>query len=594
MDFPSFVKARRREVFESVDRKVLLQVGRALERSDEGLSTLLANDDACLGSLPESTIARLADIQREFDKWKEVAKGLRRAVAQNTLSLPDGIMNRAYTRDELDCLSRAARMCQRSGYPNHDQWANAVQAHLDLWRTAIQLSLKGGMCTVRLADPGAEEADEFATLTVTKASFEEIRSYKWLAIRRGARHDELTVELHLPWQDIEHQAETRLQSLGLRAQERGSREIVKELITSDLELTILSLLDQVAENEALDSAKKNYTNLLATPAVKSQKTIAVYIAKEDSPAGVAILDKKGDVIEQTQIAVEEDITSELAGIIDHHSPEVAALQISSPDHARLSKIERLLDSMPVHRVHDVAIADARKNSSHQPWEASAIVIGRRLIKPGREWGRVDPLLLNLGEYQRELDADKLRAVLEEAKLLSAWIRKQKSSGKTGPSSQMLSRSTPGKQLNSFVKTIRDLRPGMVLDGIVTNITRFGAFVNIGLPTEGMIHVSQLSVEFVEDPADVIRVGEQVKARILEVIPDKKRIALSLKPELERAPMPDKSSRISPASQALSTSFTAKPKASQPAPKQAKRYQKDNSPPKSRSDALADLDALFKK
>lgn len=79
-----------------------------------------------------------------------------------------------------------------------------------------------------------------------------------------------------------------------------------------------------------------------------------------------------------------------------------------------------------------------------------------------------------------------------------------------------------------VNTIADVKPGMVLPGIVTNITKFGAFVDIGVHQDGLVHISQLSDGFVKDPADVVKVQQKVKVTVMEVEVERKRIALSLK------------------------------------------------------------------
>jgi uncharacterized protein len=79
-----------------------------------------------------------------------------------------------------------------------------------------------------------------------------------------------------------------------------------------------------------------------------------------------------------------------------------------------------------------------------------------------------------------------------------------------------------------VREITDLKPGMVLPGVVTNVTAFGAFVDIGVHTNGLVHVSQISDRFVRDPAEVVKPGQKVQARVIEVDLARKRIALSLK------------------------------------------------------------------
>jgi len=79
-----------------------------------------------------------------------------------------------------------------------------------------------------------------------------------------------------------------------------------------------------------------------------------------------------------------------------------------------------------------------------------------------------------------------------------------------------------------VERIEDLKPGMKLPGIVTNVTAFGAFVDIGVHQDGLIHVSQISDRFVKDPAEVVKVQQKVMVTVTEVDLPRKRIALSMK------------------------------------------------------------------
>jgi uncharacterized protein len=79
-----------------------------------------------------------------------------------------------------------------------------------------------------------------------------------------------------------------------------------------------------------------------------------------------------------------------------------------------------------------------------------------------------------------------------------------------------------------VNAIGDLTPGMELEGVVTNVTNFGAFVDVGVHQDGLVHVSQIADRFVKDPTSVVHVGEVVKVRVLEVNPQLKRISLTMK------------------------------------------------------------------
>ncbi|MFH0762130.1 MAG: Tex family protein [Bacteroidota bacterium] len=84
------------------------------------------------------------------------------------------------------------------------------------------------------------------------------------------------------------------------------------------------------------------------------------------------------------------------------------------------------------------------------------------------------------------------------------------------------------EFSEDVHQIEDLKPGMILPGIVTNITRFGAFVDVGVKQDGLVHVSQLADKYVSDPADVVKLHQHVKVRIVEVDLPRKRIQLSMK------------------------------------------------------------------
>lgn len=112
---------------------------------------------------------------------------------------------------------------------------------------------------------------------------------------------------------------------------------------------------------------------------------------------------------------------------------------------------------------------------------------------------------------------------------------------------------PRQQFEAFsfqegVDKIEDLQPGMKLPGIVTNVTAFGVFVDIGVHQDGLVHISQIADTFVKNPAEVLKVGQRVQATVLEVDLGRKRISLSLKtnpeigPRAPRGAKPEASSR----------------------------------------------------
>ncbi|NLA89802.1 MAG: RNA-binding transcriptional accessory protein [Alcaligenaceae bacterium] len=79
-----------------------------------------------------------------------------------------------------------------------------------------------------------------------------------------------------------------------------------------------------------------------------------------------------------------------------------------------------------------------------------------------------------------------------------------------------------------VESIQDLIPGMVLEGVVSNVAAFGAFVDVGVGQDGLVHISALSDKFINDPREVVRVGQTVKVKVLEVDVDRNRINLSMR------------------------------------------------------------------
>ena len=79
-----------------------------------------------------------------------------------------------------------------------------------------------------------------------------------------------------------------------------------------------------------------------------------------------------------------------------------------------------------------------------------------------------------------------------------------------------------------VEKVADLKAGMVLEGVVTNVAAFGAFVDVGVHQDGLVHVSAMADRFVSDPHEVVRSGQVVRVKVLEVDVDRQRIGLTLR------------------------------------------------------------------
>ena len=88
-----------------------------------------------------------------------------------------------------------------------------------------------------------------------------------------------------------------------------------------------------------------------------------------------------------------------------------------------------------------------------------------------------------------------------------------------------------------MREISDVQTGMVLEGVVTNVTKFGAFVDIGVHQDGLVHISELSNRFIKEPSEAVKTGQIVKVKVLSADTKTKRIALSIKALLEPSPRP---------------------------------------------------------
>ncbi|WP_255213167.1 S1 RNA-binding domain-containing protein, partial [Burkholderia pseudomallei] len=86
-----------------------------------------------------------------------------------------------------------------------------------------------------------------------------------------------------------------------------------------------------------------------------------------------------------------------------------------------------------------------------------------------------------------------------------------------------------------VEKVSDLAPGMVLEGVVTNVAAFGAFVDIGVHQDGLVHVSAMSTKFIKDPHEIVKAGQVVKVKVLDVDVKRQRISLTMRLDDDAAP-----------------------------------------------------------
>lgn len=138
----------------------------------------------------------------------------------------------------------------------------------------------------------------------------------------------------------------------------------------------------------------------------------------------------------------------------------------------------------------------------------------------------------------------VRDVIEQPKILEKVDRTQLSAGTYTLDDILTELRKPGRDprdkfvapsFHEDVRGIDDVAAGMILEGVVTNVTKFGAFVDIGVHQDGLVHISELSNRYIKDPSEAVKTGQLVKVKVLSVDTKAKRIALSIKALTAPAP-----------------------------------------------------------
>ncbi|HEY2381210.1 MAG TPA: Tex family protein [Terriglobia bacterium] len=130
-----------------------------------------------------------------------------------------------------------------------------------------------------------------------------------------------------------------------------------------------------------------------------------------------------------------------------------------------------------------------------------------------------------------------------------------------------------------VKEIADLKEGMELEGTVTNVTNFGAFVDLGVHQDGLVHISELSHKYIQDARQAVKVGEIVKVKVIGVDSTMKRISLSMKAIMPKPPRPPRRKKMKPAIEAAAAPRAAQSAASEAAAPAPARPRPDRPPRK---------------
>ncbi len=186
---------------------------------------------------------------------------------------------------------------------------------------------------------------------------------------------------------------------------------------------------------------------------------------------------------------------------------------------QLKKVPRLGE-----KTFEQAAGFLRINNGDEPLDASS-------VHP-EAYGVVEKILHKTGKGIREIMGDS-----NQIKLIKPTEFVDERFGLPTIQDILKELEKPGRDPRGEFKTatftegvseIRDLKPGMILEGVVTNVANFGAFVDIGVHQDGLVHISALANKYVSDPHSVVKAGDVVKVKVMEVDENRKRIALSMR------------------------------------------------------------------
>jgi len=475
-----------------------------------------------------------------------------------------------------------------------------------------------------------------------------VAGHRVLAIARGEREDALSAGIEVEPAPILAQLDRTFNRPGSphrELYERTERDAYERLLAPSIDTEVRAALWERAEDEAIRVFAANLRNLLLAPPVRGEPILAIDPGIRTG-CKVAVIDAAGKFLGNTVVHPAPGAEATLRALIARHGVKKIAIGNGTGSReiesfVRAAGLEAVVVSEAGASVYSASEVAVREFPDLDVTVRGAISIGRRLQDPLAELVKIDPKAIGVGQYQHDVDQEKLKRELDHVvescvnsvgvdvntasvELLSyvAGITRTVAEGiaarrpfgsreelrgvpRFGPKAfeqaagflripgaanpldasavhpetyyvvekiarklskplaELVGRALavraeefvdervgvptvldileelrkPGRdprasfvmaKFDASVRELGDVKPGMTLEGVVTNVTNFGAFVDVGVHQDGLVHVSELADRFVRDPNEVVRVGQVVKVKVLAVDAAKKRIGLSMK------------------------------------------------------------------
>ncbi|HEY3358015.1 MAG TPA: S1 RNA-binding domain-containing protein [Polyangia bacterium] len=349
---------------------------------------------------------------------------------------------------------------------------------------AVRRAIEGGSVIGRATRAGHPGLAAYAAHVDHVELLGDISAHRWLALERGEADGVLRREYRFP-------------------ADLGAPPWTLALLPR----CVAAAVHRRARAEAVWAAADVLTGLLTAP---PRRELLAAVARAGGQTAVVVRAPDGAARSRAHAPLGE-AAALVAAARARHAPAAVVLPASGLDLAAL----RLPAAVETILVSTAGLHAAAEAFPGPRVEALALALAERAQDPRGAWGRLAPARLGLVEYQGDLEPAYVGLVLGLARAAAAPQRARLA-------------APPGPALPAVVRTLDDLRPGMLVSGTVTQIAPFGAFVNFGVGRDGLVHVSELADARVERPTEVVQIGQRVTARVLEVDRARGRIALSLR------------------------------------------------------------------
>lgn len=542
------------------------------------------------------------------------------------------------------------------------EWISENQSTRNIVRNAFE---KYAVISCKVSKGKEEEAANYQNYFDYSSSLKKCNSYRILAMRRGEKENLLQVSIDIDKSIILEKIERKY----IRSNNECSKIIkdaiadsYRRLIKPSIENEFATLSKENADSTAIALFADNARQLLFAPPLGHKRVLAIDPGYRTG-CKIVCLDEQGNLLHNDTIyptPPKSEITlsaKKLSYLIEAYKIDAIALGNGTASR----ETEKFLQSIRYSRKINIYIVSEDGASIYSASKIAredfpdkdvtvrgAVSIGRRLLDPLAELVKIDPKSIGVGQYQHDVDQNKLKKALEftvescvnsvgvnintaskelltyisglgpqlaqnivtyraengnftnKEQLLNvprlgikayqqcagfvrvpnsenpldntavhpenynivskmakncncsinelisnASIRKSIDLSKYADNNVglptlndiMQELEKPGRdprktiavmQFEESVKSFEDLKTDMIINGIVTNITQFGVFVDIGIKKNGLIHISELSDSYVSNPSDIVKIHQQIKVRIKELDKQRKRIALSMK------------------------------------------------------------------